>query len=127
MTSGFIQLTLLEDGKVYEKINSAGKRLEEEFINIIKTKEIKICVNRVGSLVSLFFGIEEAEDVRSVMKSDTKLFVRYFGEMLSSGVYLAPSQFEAMFVSGAHTDEDIDLTLSKMESAVKKMREEGLF
>ena len=67
-------------------------------------------MNRVGSLLSPFFTRERVRDYQSVMTSDTAAFARYFGWMLEKGIYVAPSQFEAMFVSAAHSAEMIDMT-----------------
>jgi len=126
MIAGLAQLEQLEDGAVYEKINRESRRLAEGLAAIAQTKGLKACVNQEGSLISMFFGIREAGDFISVKNSDTKLFAQYFSEMLSLGVYLAPSQFEAMFVSAAHTEKDIDLTLSKAEQAIINMKEKGV-
>jgi len=78
-------------------------------------------VNQVGSLCCLFFGIQTADDYQSVKRADTGLYARYFREMLDEGVYLAPSQFEAMFVSYAHTEKDISETLDKAEHVFKRI------
>jgi glutamate-1-semialdehyde 2,1-aminomutase len=126
MAAGLAQLRLLENGDVYERINREGERLAEGLSNIIMSNHLKACVNHAGSLVSLFFGTCEADDFQSVKKADAGLFARFFREMLSAGVYLAPSQFEAMFVSAAHTEKDIDETLGKAEQAMVKMKMEGV-
>jgi glutamate-1-semialdehyde 2,1-aminomutase len=68
-------------------------------------------LNRVGSMMSMFFTEEHVENFNNAVKSDTELYGKYFHEMLKSGVYLAPSQFEALFVSTAHTNEDLDKTI----------------
>ena len=67
-------------------------------------------VNQVGSMVSIFFTEGPVTDFASAARSDTKLFKNFFWHMLSRGVYLAPSQYEAGFISTAHTDEDLDKT-----------------
>ena len=77
-------------------------------------------MNKVGSLTCQFLGIETADSYQSVKNADTGLYARYFREMLAAGVYLAPSQFEAMFVSFAHTESDIDETLEKAEKVLKR-------
>lgn len=105
VTAGTEMLKLLiAHQEIYEQIDQAAARLEAAY------REIGLTVNRVGSLLSPFFTGEKVRDYRSVMTADTGAFARYFGWMLEKGVYVAPSQFEAMFVSAAHTDEMIGLT-----------------
>ncbi|MDR0314043.1 MAG: glutamate-1-semialdehyde 2,1-aminomutase [Treponema sp.] len=125
MAAGLAQLTLLENDDIYKHINRMGTKLAEGLSSLPRESGVKACVNQIGSLVCLFFGIETADDYQSVTKADTVLYARYFREMLASGVYLAPSQFEAMFISYAHTEKDIDETLNKAEQILKKMKGEG--
>jgi len=115
MAAGLAQLEALEKQDVYTHLNAMGEKLSRGLSGIIRNSGIKACVNQIGSLVCLFFGIETADDYQSVKKADTALYARYFHGMLDAGVYLAPSQFEAMFVSCAHTEADIDETLDKVE------------
>jgi glutamate-1-semialdehyde 2,1-aminomutase len=115
MAAGLAQLEALEQQDVYRHINTMGVKLACGLSGIIRNSGLKACVNQIGSLVCLFFGIEKAEDYQSVKKADAALYARYFHGMLEAGVYLAPSQFEAMFVSYAHTEADIDETLNKAE------------
>ena len=77
---------------------------------------------RVGSMFSMFFTDQEIISFESVKTSDTNLFKRYFNAMLEEGIYIAPSQFEAGFMSAVHTDEDIDATLAAQARALKKAR-----
>jgi glutamate-1-semialdehyde 2,1-aminomutase len=105
VTAGTEMLKLLiAHQEIYEQIDQAAARLEAAY------REIGLMVNRVGSLLSPFFTGEKVRDYRSVMTADTGAFARYFGWMLEKGVYVAPSQFEAMFVSAAHTEEMIGMT-----------------
>jgi glutamate-1-semialdehyde 2,1-aminomutase len=96
-----------------------GEKLARGLSDIIRNAGITACVNQIGSLVCIFFGIEKAEDYQSVKCADTEMYARYFRKMLSAGVYLAPSQFEAMFISYAHTENDINETLNKAEYAMR--------
>jgi len=102
-----------------------GEKLSKGLAYIIKDLGLKACVNHIGSLVCPFFGIESADDYSMVKKADTELYARYFREMLAEGVYLAPSQFEAMFVSYAHTEDDINETLIKAKKVFIKMKGDG--
>ena len=121
MAAGLAQLEAIEKQDVYRHINAMGEKLACGLSDIAHNSGLKICVNQTGSLVCVFFGIEKAEDYQSVRKADTSLYARYFHEMLTAGVYLAPSQFEAMFVSYAHTEDDINQTLNRAERAIGKM------
>jgi glutamate-1-semialdehyde 2,1-aminomutase len=118
MAAGLAQLEALGQQDVYTRINTMGEKLARGLSDIIRNSGIKACVNQIGSLVCLFFGIETADDYHSIKKADTAHYARYFHGMLEAGVYLAPSQFEAMFVSYAHTEADIDETLNKAERAI---------
>ena len=89
----------------YEQIDEKGARLQEAL------ERTGCRVNRVGSLLSAFFTKEKVVDFASAATSDTAAYADYFGRMLDNGIYLAPSQFEAMFVSAVHSDEDIERTI----------------
>ncbi len=111
-TAGIKTLQLLCDHpEVYTRIEANGKKLADAFKIRAKKRGINIHVNQVGSLLSAFFTEENVRDYASALTSDTKAYAKYFGEMLEDGIYVAPSQFEAMFVSGAHSDEDIQRTI----------------
>ncbi len=118
--AGLAALEALENQDVYSHIGKMGKRLADGLSAIARKSGLKACVNRIGSLVCLFFGIDGAHDYKSVKVADTERYAKYFRGMLDSGVYLAPSQFEAMFVSAAHSERDIDETLDRAESLLKK-------
>ena len=105
VTAGMEMLKLLiAHPEIYAQIDQSAARLEEAY------RETGLTVNRVGSLLSPFFTREKVRDYQSVMTSDTAAFARYFGWMLEKGIYVAPSQFEAMFVSAAHSAEMIDMS-----------------
>ncbi len=76
-------------------------------------------MNRVGSMMCMFFTKEPVYDFKSEIKSDTTLYGKYFHEMLKRGIYLAPAQFEALFVSMAHSKEDLDKTISAHFDSLK--------
>lgn len=106
--AGIETLTVLKNHpEIYEELEQKGKRLEEAMKEAWQTKA---CVNRIGSLMSVFFTKEEVTDYESAVKADTKRYADYFSYMLDRGIYLAPSQFEAMFLSAAHSVEDIERT-----------------
>jgi len=83
---------------------------------------VPVRINRAGSLLTMFFANEAVVDFESAKRSDTERFGAYFREMLERGVFLAPSQFEAMFVSAAHSDDDIERTIEAAEAALALVR-----
>jgi len=121
MAAGLAQLEALENQEVYSHINKMGEKLTRGLSSIAQNSGLKACVNQIGSLACLFFGIESANDCKSAKKADTELYARYFHGMLDEGVYFAPSQFEAVFVSCAHTEKDIEETLNYAERVIGKI------
>jgi glutamate-1-semialdehyde 2,1-aminomutase len=102
---------LMDDPDIYTRIEANAKKLAQAFKERAKRLGIPIHVNQVGSLLSAFFTDQEVKDYAGALSSDTKAYAKYFHEMLEKGIYVAPSQFEAMFVSGAHSDADIATTI----------------
>ena len=78
----------------------------------------RVRVNQIGSLLSVFFTKNEVRDYESAASSDLELYAEYFGYLLDHGIYTAPSQFEAMFLSDVHTEEDIETTCQIMRDAL---------
>ena len=116
MTAGLAQLTELhEHPERYERLEAAGERLFGGTEALLATYGSPCTINRIGSLGSVFFTSQPVVDYASAKASDTVRFAEYFRFMLDRGFYLAPSQFEAMFVSCAHTDGQLDATLSAIE------------
>ena len=108
MAAGLTQLKILwEDRDIYKRLFQKGEMLFEGIRKIFTEKEIGYQVNAVSSLGSIFFTETPVTDYQSAKTSDTKAFSKYFEYMLEHGVHLAPSQFEAIFLSDAHTEEDI--------------------
>lgn len=101
---------LMEEDKrgLYDELNEKGRILAGAYKRALGDS---VCVNQVGSLLSVFFTSESVTDYESAITSDTGEYTRYFNHMLERGIYLAPSQFEAMFVSAAHKMEDLDRTV----------------
>ena len=85
---------------------------------------VGVRVNRVASLLTVFFASQPVTDYQSARQADTSLFGRFFHQLLSGGVYWPPSQFEAAFVSLAHTDGDIQSTLKVMDRALASLKPE---
>ena len=113
MAAGLAQLRVINDTP--DLFFSALNAKSDDFFTALDTalteNGITHCLNHVGSLGCVFFTEGPVRDYASAQKSDTELFTRWFTHMLDRGIYLAPSQFEAMFLSAAHTQEDLELTL----------------
>ena len=117
MAAGLTQLKYLyKHSEVYKILEEKGQKLYGGMEAILKETGSAYHVNHVSSLGSLFFTKEEVVDYTTAKTSDTKAFADYFLAMLKQGIHLAPSQFEAMFLSAAHTDEVIEDTLDKIRN-----------
>ena len=121
MAAGLTQLKYLyEHQEIYKDLEEKGKRLYGGMEKILAEKNLPYHINHVSSLGSLFFTEQEVVDYTSAKSSDTKAFSEYFKGMLEQGIHMAPSQFEAMFLSTAHTDEIIDQTLEAVRNYFTK-------
>ena len=121
MAAGLTQLKYLyEHQEIYKDLEEKGKRLYGGMEKILVEKNLPYHINHVSSLGSLFFTEQEVVDYTSAKSSDTKAFSEYFKGMLAQGIHMAPSQFEAMFLSTAHTDEIIDQTLEAVRNYFTK-------
>ncbi|QXM05662.1 glutamate-1-semialdehyde 2,1-aminomutase [Crassaminicella indica] len=122
MTAGYVTLKILRDHpEIYEDLEKKSKRLVDGIKENAQKLGVKASFNRVGAMLSIFFTEKEVVDFKTAMSSDTNKFSIYFEEMLKSGIYLAPSQFEASFISAAHSDEDIEKTVEASFYALKKI------
>ena len=121
MAAGLTQLKYLyEHQEIYKDLEEKGKRLYGGMEKILAEKNLPYHINHVSSLGSLFFTEQEVVDYTSAKSSDTKAFSEYFKGMLAQGIHMAPSQFEAMILSVAHTDEIIDQTLEAVRNYFTK-------
>jgi glutamate-1-semialdehyde 2,1-aminomutase len=109
--AGLRTLEVLAEPGTYERLESAGQRLENGLRSSLMEAGVRGCINRSGSLLTLFFGVERVADADEARAADTAAFARFFHGMLQRGIYLPPSQFEALFVSLAHSDADLDRTI----------------
>ncbi|HEY6951560.1 MAG TPA: glutamate-1-semialdehyde 2,1-aminomutase, partial [Bacteroidota bacterium] len=119
MAAGLATLRILQETPdFYKKLEEQSLRLENGIQRIIEKKKLPVTQNRVGSMFTLFFTATPVVDYTSATKADTKRFSRYYTEMLGRGIYLAPSQFEAAFLSSAHSQQDIDATIAAAEESL---------
>jgi glutamate-1-semialdehyde 2,1-aminomutase len=102
-------LRALREGDVYARLDALGARLESGLRSAAEKAGVPVAINRVGSMLTGFFCAGPVTDYASARRADTSRYARFFSGMLERGVYLASSQFEAAFVSLAHTDEDVAL------------------
>ena len=121
VVAGLETLKILAQPGTYEKLSKSSEYLVEEAKKIAHKAGVKIYISRVGSMFTLFFASQEVIDYDTALKSDTVAFSRYFHLMLKGGIYLAPSQFEANFISLAHSQENLDKTLEVMTKTFKKL------
>jgi glutamate-1-semialdehyde 2,1-aminomutase len=120
MSAGYAALKHIKDNPaVYKKLEEKSSYLEKGFKENLKAIGKNYAINRVGSMMCMFFTEKSVDDFNSAVSSDTNLYGKYFHEMLKRGIYLAPAQFEALFVSTAHTKEDLDKTITAHREALK--------
>ncbi len=124
MAAGLTTLKLInETVNFYEDLEKSAAMLEEGLQNNMKELQFDGVINRMGSMFTLFFTAEQSvRSLADVNKCDTSLFARYFKISLDNGIYLAPSQYEAGFVSAAHTAEDIQKTVEASYNALKQLK-----
>lgn len=120
MTAGYTTLKLMTP-EAYDELERKGARLEAGLRANAEKHGVPATINRVGSMVCPFFTSQQVINYDTAKTSDLQLFNKYFGAMLDLGVSLAPSQFEGMFVSMAHTDADIDQTIEAHDQALKRV------
>jgi len=111
MAAGIATLDALAEPDAYDRLERGGSRLADGLTRAARDVGVAARVQRVGSMLSLFFADGPVTDYASARRSDGERFGRFHGGMLARGVYLPPSRFEAWFVSLAHTEEDIEATL----------------
>lgn len=122
MSAGAATLSILKSmAGSYATLGERAARLCREMENLFAACGIAVCVNRAFSMFTLFFQEGPVRDLSSALRSDTNLYARFFHGMIQNGVWLAPSQFEAGFLSFAHTEDDMDRTLSAVEKTIKGM------
>jgi glutamate-1-semialdehyde 2,1-aminomutase len=116
MAAGFATLRLMTP-TAYERLETLSARLADGLAKAAAAAKVPVQVNRVGSMLTVFFSEKPVFDAASARAASTKRFGAFFHALLENGVYLPPSQFEAAFLSTAHTDADLDLTLRAAEIA----------
>lgn len=122
MSVGYAVLSYIkENSKIYELLEEKSVYLEKGMKENLERLGKNYAMNRVGSMSCMFFTEEEVTDFKTAVKSNTELYGKYFHEMLKRGIYLAPAQFEAMFVSSVHSKEDLDKTIDAHYESLKSI------
>ena len=121
MAAGIAALTALTASDVYQRLESLGSELEAGMRAAAAGARVPVQFNRIGSMFCAYFCNQPVHDLTGALQSDRARFARFFHSMLNSGVYLAPSQFEAGFLSTAHTEEDLEHTLKAARQALASL------
>ena len=121
VAAGLATLRRLDEAAPYNNLETLGSRLERGLIEAASKAGVPVRVNRVGSMFTVFFTNQDVMDFESAKTSDTQRFNRFFHMMLDEGAYLPPSQFEAAFISAAHTNSDIERTIEAASKALRKV------
>jgi glutamate-1-semialdehyde 2,1-aminomutase len=119
VSAGLATLKRLQRESPYKRLEDLGARLEHGLLKAAAEAGVRVRLNRVGSMFTLFFTDRDVIDFESAKASDTQRFNRFFHSMLDQGIYLPPSQFEAAFLSAAHTEPDIERTVDAAVKALK--------
>jgi glutamate-1-semialdehyde 2,1-aminomutase len=117
-------LDILCEADSYERLESSAALLEAELADAAKDAGIAVTINRLGSIMSCFFTDKKVENFTDVQSTDIKRFKKFFALMLEQGIYLAPSAYEAMFVSLAHSKADIEKTIEAAKNSFQKIKNE---
>lgn len=127
VAAGLATLKLLkENPDVYDSIDRKGAFMKNAFKQSAQKYNIPVWVNRAGSLLSVFFTSRPVSSYRDVMTSDLEMFKRYFAEMIRQGIYVAPSQFEAVFIGAMHSDQELAATAQAIENTFHTLASQPL-
>jgi glutamate-1-semialdehyde 2,1-aminomutase len=121
MAAGLATMELLREDGTYDKLEALGARLEAGLLEAAKDARVPACINRVGSMLTLFFEDGPVNSYEDAKRANTQAFSCYFMAMRERGISLPPSQFEGMFLSLAHSDSDIDEIVAKAAESLKSL------
>jgi glutamate-1-semialdehyde 2,1-aminomutase len=122
MAAGYAALSYIkEHSEIFIQLEKNSLYLEQGFKENLKSLKKNLSINRVGSMLCMFFTESEVNDYKSAVSSNTELYAKYFHEMLNAGIYLPPAQFEAMFISTVHSLSDLDNTIKAHYNSLKKV------
>ncbi|MBF0118918.1 MAG: glutamate-1-semialdehyde 2,1-aminomutase [Desulfobacterales bacterium] len=118
MASGIATLSLLKEPNFYKELEKKSEYIEKELNETLKNKGIKATINRAGSMFTLFFSDKTILNFEDAKTCDLKTFSKFYNDMRNKGIYLAPSQFEANFISQSHTIDDINKTIKAVREVL---------
>jgi glutamate-1-semialdehyde 2,1-aminomutase len=121
MAAGIATLKLLKKEGFYTQLNDKAAGFADRLRELSERAKIPVCLNRVGSLMTGFFTTEMVVDFTSAMTANTERYGQHYRQMLSQGIYLAPSQFEVLFISAAQSERQLDRALEMTEWSFKKL------
>jgi glutamate-1-semialdehyde 2,1-aminomutase len=122
VTAGIETLKIIGSPGAYDRLNALGILMAEGLRKAIRDTGTVACVNQIGSLFTVFFGVDHVRDYAAATRSDTQTFARYFQGMIARGIYLPPSQFEAAFISLAHGEAEIEETVAAAREVLQSLR-----
>lgn len=118
MTAGIETLSILKTPGIYDRLEKKSSLLANGIAEVISRLKVDIQLLRAGSMLTIFFAREPVTSYETAIKANTRLYAKFFHHMLSQGIYFPPSQFEAAFVSLAHTDEEIEATINATKKSL---------
>ena len=121
LSAGIACLEVLKEKGVYEKLDELGEMLEKGIIEAAHKYHIEITVNRLKGALAVYFTNETVKDYEQAERSDGEMFGKFFKLMLEEGINLAPSKYEAWFLTTEHTKEDVEETIKAVEKAFSKL------
>lgn len=116
ISAGIACLEVLQEAGTYEKLDQLGELLEKGILNLAQKHQIHLCINRLKGALTVYFGVDHVTNYDEAQASDGELFATFFKGMLMHGVNLAPSKYEAWFITKAHTEQDILDTLAAVDA-----------
>ncbi|WP_039764885.1 glutamate-1-semialdehyde 2,1-aminomutase [Caldicellulosiruptor sp. F32] len=120
MSAGYATIKKLkENPDIYTYLESLAQKLEGNLAKVLSNSNLTFCINRVGSMLTVFFGVEKVENFEMAKMSNLSMFKKFAEYMITNGIYIPSSQFEAMFLSSAHTESDIEKFAEVAESFAK--------
>ena len=121
MAAGLAMLKTVRKPGFYQELEEKSDRFAERLAEIGANAPVPTVLNRIGSMMTCFFTNTPVTDFDSAMKSNTEYYGQHFRQMLANGVWLAPSQFEALFISVAHTPEQLDTALTAIKESLTRL------
>lgn len=121
ISAGIACLEVLQEEGLYDKLDLLGQKLEEGILEHAATYNIPITINRLKGALTIYFSQEKIENYEQAENTDGEMFARFFKLMLNQGINLAPSKYEAWFITIAHSDEDINKTIQAVENSFKEL------